>query len=440
MPRLARGHYRRELAAWACLALGAGAVEGGVTGVIAKYVFAETVDPILLNFAVAVLTSAPAFANIASFLWAGLSQGRDKIRFLVGLQVAAMMFVGLIALAPPSAWGLVVLVIGGVGARVVWSGIIILRSTVWRSNYPRHARAMMAGKIATVQTLLMAATALGIGLALKSNADSFRVIYPITAFLGLAGAWIYRGMRMRGHRALLTVEARNSSGVWSAITPVKIFEILRDDPLYRKYMICMFVFGTGNLMINAPLVIILKDQFAFDPFMSVMITSTIPFLVIPLSIPLWSKLLDRVHIIYFRSIHSWSFVASVGTIFLAAMLGWPELLWLGSVLRGIAFGGGILAWNLGHHDFAPVEKASQYMGVHVTLTGLRGLLALFIPVGVYELLESNSPGSGFWVFALCLALSVCGAIGFVFLRRSLRGPGHDSKFIDGPPVQPPATS
>ena len=72
MPRMARGHYRRELAAWACLALGAGAVEGGVTGAIAKNVFEGVVNETLLNYAVAVLTGAPAFANIASFLWAGL--------------------------------------------------------------------------------------------------------------------------------------------------------------------------------------------------------------------------------------------------------------------------------------------------------------------------------------------------------------------------------
>ena len=58
MPRLARGHYRREILAWAGLALGIGVAEGGVVGVIAKNLFEETVSPAMLNFAVAVLVGS----------------------------------------------------------------------------------------------------------------------------------------------------------------------------------------------------------------------------------------------------------------------------------------------------------------------------------------------------------------------------------------------
>ena len=199
----------------------------------------------------------------------------------------------------------------------------------------------------------------------------------------------------------------------------------------------MFMFGLGNLMVTAPLVILLKDQFAMTPLESVLIATTLPLLLMPVSIPVWSKLLDRVHIIEFRAIHSWSFVASIITMLLASVLDIPPLLWVGAVLQGIAYGGGVLAWNLGHHDFAPVEKASLYMAVHVTLTGIRGLVALVVPVGVYELLEHLRPGSGGWVFAMCLFFCLCGTIGFVLMRRSLAGPGHDSKFSDGPPIQPP---
>jgi hypothetical protein len=52
------------------------------------------------------------------------------------------------------------------------------------------------------------------------------------------------------------------------------------------------------------------------------------------------------------------------------------------------------------------------MGVHVTLTGVRGLLA---PVGAILLYDRF--GSGKWVFAVCLALNIIGAIGFVALAR-----------------------
>ena len=63
------------------------------------------------------------------------------------------------------------------------------------------------------------------------------------------------------------------------------------------------------------------------------------------------------------------------------------LLWVGAVLFGIATAGANLGWNLGHNDFASLGKVQQYMGVNVTLTGMRGLIAPPLGVLVYDRLE-----------------------------------------------------
>jgi len=435
MPRLARGHYRRESVAWACLSLGVAAVESGVTGVIARNVFDGVVDEPTLNFAVAILAGATAFGNIASFFWAGLSQGRHKIRFLVGLQAATMILVALVAAASASAWGLLLLTMATVCARLCWSGVVTLRSTVWRANYPRQVRARMSGKITTIQALLIALSSFIIGWSVSVSPVAWRPLYLVVAAAGLVGTFVYRGMRMRGHKALLAAENSGEGAGAFRLSPLHSLRILAEDRKFRGYMICMFLFGTGNLMVTAPLVIVLKTQFQLDPFASILITSSIPFLLMPFSIPFWSKLLDRVHIIEFRAVHGWSFVASIAAVLLGSVLGLTWLLWVSAVLQGIAFGGGVLGWNLGHLDFAPPEKASLYMGVHVTLTGIRGLFAPLLAVGVYQGLEEWREGTGGWVFAVCLVLSVAGALGFMRMRRALTGPGHDSQFTEGPPVQ-----
>ena len=150
-PLMLRGNYARELTAWCFLPLMLGAVEGGVTGVLAKTYFAGAVDGHRLNLAVAVLAGAPAFANIVSFLWAALSHGRHKTRMLAALQAAAAVCVLVIAVVPRNEGGLWLMMLGVVGARMCWSGVVTLRSTVWRANYPRHTRARLAGKLATVQ-------------------------------------------------------------------------------------------------------------------------------------------------------------------------------------------------------------------------------------------------------------------------------------------------
>lgn len=438
VPLMLRAHYRRELAAWFFLPLMLGAVEGGVIGVIAKTYFADHVGLRSLNLAVAILAGSPAFANVVSFLWAAAAHGRPKVRLLVSLQVAVAGCIGAVALAPRSGVGLAIFVLAIVASRMAWSGVVTIRATVWRANYPRHTRARLAGRLATVQALIMAAAALGLGASMKVSPEAFRVVLPVAAGLGLIGAWFYSRMRMRRERALLQAERAHADG--HGINPLLLRQALLADGRFRRYMTCMFVFGSGNLMVTAPLVIMLRDRFGFEPLPAIMIVSALPTLLMPLTIPLWSRLLDRVHIIRFRAMHSWTFVASTACLFTGALTMQPLLLWAGAICKGVAFGGGVLAWNLGHHDFATPERASQYMGIHVTLTGIRGLLAPIIGVSLYEIFEALSPGAGAWALAVCLALGVTGAVGFVAMRRTLEGRGGEARFEEGPPVVPPAAT
>lgn len=441
MPRLSRAHYQRELAASAFLPIMMGVVEGGMVSVIAKNAFEGQAPEATLNFAVAVLAGAPAFANITSFLWAHLSNGRDKIRFLFGLQMATVIMVLLIAFAPMNWGGLLLLTACVVGARVCWAGVVTIRSTVWRANYPRSARAKMAGKLATIQALLIAGVGWGLAEAMTYDDRAFRMVYPVAAFCGLIGAWIYRSLRMRGHRAMVVAERATSNGspVGLLMSPMQIVQVLREDRNFRHYMMCMFLFGTGNMMITAPLVIMLRDVFDMGYRGGMLISGVVPILVMPLSIPIWSRLLDNVHIIKFRAIHSWVFVTAAAAMLFATTTFQPQYLWLSAVLQGMAFGGGMLAWNLGHHDFAPAHKASQYMGVHVTLTGIRGFLAPVLAVGLYQMLSQHSEGAGAWVFAFCLALNFSGAVGFGLMHKRMTGTGGKTDFSEtGPPVQPPA--
>ena len=198
-----------------------GAVEGGVTGVIVKNVFDGVVSPRQLNFSVAVLVGAPAFANIASFIWTGLSHGRNKIRFLVALQIVVAALVAMVAFAPPSALGLAILLVAAVGARVCWSGVLILRSTVWRANYPRSIRATLAGRLSGIQAITMTLTIIAIGAAVEYQADSYRVLFPLAGLFGLAGAWLYSRVRMRRHQTLLDSERDGEHTSLSLVHPAR---------------------------------------------------------------------------------------------------------------------------------------------------------------------------------------------------------------------------
>ncbi|MDQ7014002.1 MAG: MFS transporter [Planctomycetota bacterium] len=434
LPMMARRNYRYELLASFFLPFLLSVVDSAIIGVVVKNSYEGIVDGRVLNFVVAVITAAMAFSNIVSFVWVKLSHGKDKIRFINGLQVAMILIVALIGYMPRSAagmWGLTTCVLL---ARFCWAGYITLRSTVWKQNYSRNVRARVTGKTATVQVLTMAVLGLGLGAAMDADTDSFRLLLPIGCVLSLVGVWAWSRVRLRGRASLLLEEERSrEAGGAPSFNPLRMVRLLTEDRMFAGYMGCMFLLGLGNLMQTPLLVVLLREQFALEYLGGIRITSSIPLAMMPLSIPFWAKLLDRVHVIQFRKIHSWFFVVSCSITTVAVYTNTAGLLMVSAVVQGLAFGGGVLAWTLGHLDFAPAARASEYMGVHVTLTGVRGLIAPFLGVGMYELLLPRVEHAATIAYAMCPTLCLSGAVGFAVLARRKLASDRRSRPVDTTP-------
>ncbi len=420
LPPMLRMNYARELLSWAFLPVMLGAVEGGTVSIVVKKHFAAIpeLSSSQLNFAVAAVTAAPAMANITSFLWAGLAHGRPKVPFIAGLQIATALMVLMLGFCPQSVAGLAIFTVGTVLARMCWSGVITIRTAVWRANYPHADRARIAGKMATVQSLVLAATGFLIGNALDFSPSSFAYVFPVAAAFGLFGNTIYRKVRLRGQRRLARAERDGRREERPTLSPMSVVRVLREDAAYRRFMTWMFIFGLGNLMISAPLAISLEEELGVSYLEGILVTTVIPLAVMPLIIPLWARLLGRRHIIEFRAVHGWSFVVASGVLTAAAFFESFALYCLAAAFLGVGFAGGVLAWNLGHHDFAPDHRDGQYMGVHVTLTGIRGIMAPFLAVGLYQWLDAHELAPGF--FVVCVAMNLMGLAGFIGMAAERR--------------------
>jgi hypothetical protein len=155
----------------------------------------------------------------------------------------------------------------------------------------------------------------------------------------------------------------------------------------------------------------------------VAITAAVPILVMPLAIQPWARFLDRHHVITFRAVHSRLAVAGSIVLAIAVLARLDWLLWPGALLMGASLAAGSLGWSLGHNDFAPRGEETRYMALHVTLTGLRGLIAPPVAILVYYALRRVSPGLEAWVMLLPVALIVWGAWTFATMRRGIAGPG-----------------
>jgi hypothetical protein len=163
----------------------------------------------------------------------------------------------------------------------------------------------------------------------------------------------------------------------------QLIQTLKEDRLFAYMCSAWFILGAANLWIypyrtNYLIEVGLGPELPASQavFFVVLVPETLRFL----SAPLYAKLFDRLNFITLRMGINALF-ASYAIIFFSSqhMLG----IWTGSILLGLALGGGSFAWNLWVTKIAPPHKAPTYMIIHSTLTGIRRLGCPLI--GLYAL-------------------------------------------------------
>ncbi len=422
---LAEGIFRREILPWGLIGLALGLVEGATAAVLVKQHFAGVAPPYVVNLAVALVSGAPAFSNVLSFVWANIAHGRARVRLMVALQGAFALLVGCVSFASRAAGGLALTVLSVVAARVLWAGILTVRAAIWTANYPRNVLARITGRIVIVNAIAVATSAALVGWALEAHAIDARWLYGGGALAGLAGAWLYRAMRVRREFRLLAAEA--ASAAHSEPFSLRMLsQILQEDPAYREYMWWMGVFGAGNLILTAQLVLVFSEHLKLSSGVQIGLLAVVPLITQPLFLPFWARLFDGSHVVRYRARQGWAIVLASGAMCAGVFTAALPLLWLGAVLLCAAQAGANLGWNLGHNDFASIGRAQHYMGVHVTLTGVRGGVAPPLGVLAYMALEAWHHGAGEYALLLPLAMTAAGALGFNRMQSALGAPAGTS--------------
>ena len=414
--------YRRELRAEAALPACYALLEGGFVGVLADKVFH------LGPFGIALISASQLFGNLASAGWARLGERMHKVPLINALQFAVALCAGLIALIPATSAGGKLFVTALIATHIVRGGITTLRSVIWTQNYEAGVRARVTARLTFLGQGVLAGAAWLAGEWLDRSGLAFGAPYVLGAVLGCVGALAYSGLTMRGEESpaappLGASEAASRAGRGA------LFALLREDPLYARYLLWQSLLGASNMMIEPAVVVLVSRELAADTGTSVALITAIPVALGVLLLPLWAAYVDRVHVAEFRARHSWLWAISQAVTGVGALLG--SLAWVaaGRILLGIARGGGTLAWNIGHNDFAKPERAGAYMGVHATLTGVRGAIAPFLGVALYAGVSARElpgglslpelPAIGGWMMILAAALSSVATLGFAQLHRRI---------------------
>lgn len=413
-PRAARS-FRREQVTELTLPVATSLMEGGFVAVVAAKTFHA--EPWML----AVISASSMFGNLSSYFWNRVGSARPKIPLIVVLQALVLLCVLVVAASPQSATGAWLLLASTVACRLLIAGIITTRSIAWSLNYGRHLRARTTGRLQVLSSLMVVLTTSVAGLMMDAHPENFRWLYAGGALIGAVGVWSFSRVQVMGEKRQRVLERRgNEDGALAN----RFFAILRADRYYARYQLHQFTSGVAAMMLEPALVYLVSRQIGASYIASIGITMIIPFLLNILTLPFWARYLDRVHVAKFRARQNALWVIGILVMFVGA---WQmSLAWLaaGRVVTAIVNGGGSLAWQLGHNDFAPRDQLSAYMGIHVTLTGVRGAFAPFLGMALYLGWDARGmlpalPGIGAWLFILSALLAVSAWRGFDRLRREL---------------------
>ncbi|MCG3125848.1 MAG: hypothetical protein CHACPFDD_00675 [Phycisphaerae bacterium] len=443
IPRMSRRNYlyeRRHVLIWGMFA---GMVEGNTASIVAAKTFDGS--PLLVT---AVWTT-PMVANMLTIIWGVLARGRSKVRLMTTLGLAAAFFVASITFTPnsPAACGWL-FAAQLLMARIFLAGVVTLRSSLWQANYPESHRARIAGRIQRLRALMALLVVASASALFDWDPSFYRYVYPAAALLGAAAVVLLQRIRVRGEKREIADYRRQSAG--HAAGAGRTFRsglseavgILRDDREFARYCTAQFCLGSANFMVDPVLAFVVTRQLGLSYFVSSALLDQIPVIFLLLSIPYWAAYFDRAGVLQFRVINSavWvvSFVISAIAIALVQFGGMPVsadpaspgpvryvgpwvtaavvLLFVARPLSGLGSGGGSIAWNLGHLHFAGRHNAEIYMAIHVSLTGLRGIIMPFVGKFAYQLSGSGS-------FVAAAALGVASLFQFRRLARdALRRP------------------
>lgn len=446
-PLMTRQSYSHELRTASTFPVAVAAIEGGVVAVLAEKAFGVSA------FSFATIMASPMFANLTSFIWSRLARGKRKIGFVCVLMSGLLACVAAIALLPappageraalPVEAALVGLIVLG---RCMLAGVTTLRSSVWRHNYSRAYRGRITGKLILLTSLILAASPLiGYGL-LNHYPGLYRVVYPAAALIGLVGVLSFRRVRMRRERELMTHERAqhhpetDDAGQRQPRPPGETFlSVLKRDHNFRQYMLLQFIAGMANMTCEVAFVsFIIALTPPDDYFTAVLFNITVPMALATASLPLWGRYLDRVHITQYRTRHGLTWVIAMFGYFALglAIVGHGLSLWwllLPRVVHGIGRGGGIIAWQLGHNDFADRRLVALYMGIHVTLTGVRGATGPYLAVLAFWGWDAGPilgrfggpgvpgfAGIGVWLFLLTGVMCLVALAGYYHMHRRIR--------------------
>ncbi len=345
------------------------------------------------------ITAAAPTLMVMSVFWNHLLSRMTVRRFLVYNWIFTMGPLACAAFAR-NFWELLTChVLAAIGA-AGWSPI---SGTLLKRFYGDAVRGRAFGVVNAAMFAGMMVSSYAIGQALDLNENSFRIYLPAAAGMYGLGVLLLRRLisAIGGDESPNERIAPRSTNLRRVFAPVlHMREVLAADRVFYRYEAAFMTYGVGWMICNALLPVLATDRLHMSYTEFAGSTQVVyPLCMLLMTLPMgW--LTDRIGPMRTSFLSfAWLSFYPLGLMVSHSVFA----VGLSTVIYGTAMAGVQMTWMLGPVSLAPTpQKVSQYVAIHATLVGIRGIVAQGIGMSIYR-------WSGSFVMPFALA-----ALGFAW--------------------------
>ncbi len=289
----------------------------------------------------------------------------------------------------------------------------VAEMNMFRAVYPPLKRGTAVGWLkAVAATSGLAITWIGFGW-FELWPAGYSGLYCLVGALMVFAAFSYARIPVRRRDVFHRDESRPP---WSMFA--QAIGVLARDGRFLQYQFGTAVAGLANHLAVAFVAEVLKEDLHAGSEVIGLCVAILPAVLVTASSPMWGPFLDRVNPMVGR--FAINMMAGLGFACYALGSDFNQV-WLfvvGASIWSIGNGGGVINWLTGSQYFARDAHIALYTSVHVTLTGIRGLLAPLLGLWLFS---NSGLGLRSGIFWLAAAFSLLG--GLMMLWQGLRDPG-----------------
>lgn len=327
------------------------------------------VSPILVTLLIAL---KPMTALFASY-WSCFFSGKNR-NFILTNIIRFIPF--LFFFAVDSAWTVILCfslyMVLSRGSVPVWTEL-------FKNYLPKESQHRLFALGNTCEYLGTTVFPIVIGMLLDYNANLWRLLFPLTALLGLASTILM--LRLPN---ILTDSPPIKKKVF---LPWKnAFAIIKNHRDFRTYLIGFMLGGAGLMVIQPVLPIFFVDELQFSYTEMMIAISVCKGIGYAASSPLWVRLFQRLPIFQFSFL-----VALLAFCFPLILIGakWQFLLcYVAYIGYGLMQSGSELSWHLSPASFSRQKESLPFSETNILAVGLRGCVIPFLGSLLFYLFNS----------------------------------------------------